>query len=472
MQNHRTHDFKWDHRNLSLSSPLSLGIVLSLILLAALTGSVPLLGISPVLIGGFVLAIVIVLVYLQEPAWALYTTIFVNLLPQGLIPDIIASALALLLLLISLLTWLLQTSFQRRKVVWTAPILFVLAFFLWSVVSVLWADNLVVSRQTLVQYITMITIAFLLLNQVDAPHTLDSFMNTLAVSGWVLIGIGLWTILFGGYTLGDRLKIYDMNENLLGPLLMLTTGGIVWQVMRASPKAKIYWMLLSILYILCSLVLIALSGSRGSFIGFALILLVFGTMKATRPWALWGAVLTIVGLVIAPFIFATVLNRFTNDSEDIYGDRDILWKAGIWLMSDYPWTGVGIGNGPYVMLNYVNAVSDTDHVSDYPTRPAHNPILEVGDDTGIVGMLLYLGAVLSAMWLFLRQFLAGVRQRIDALTAYCSLIFCISIGFLSAWVKSGGLADHITLFILLALWVIPYRMQMSADTWHGLSASE
>jgi putative inorganic carbon (hco3(-)) transporter len=449
------------YRNLAAGGYNWLWVSVCLLLVALLIGSMPLFGLSPLLIGGIVFAVFGTWLCFRSPLLALYGTIFVNLLPQGFIPDTIQSVGALALLLVSLLAWLLQASFQRRKVIWTTPVLFGTAFFLWAFTTLLWAKDLVVSRQMLVQYAIVITVMFLLINQVDSVRALDSFMTILAVSGWVLIGIGLWTVLFGGYTLGDRLKLADMNENLLGPLLMLTTTGVVWQTMR-SPGTKTRSMFLSLCYIVVALILIALSGSRGSLVGFALILIVFGFAKATRPWALWGAALAGVGLFIAPFIFVTVLDRFTSDTEDAYGDRDVLWTAGLWLLSDHPLTGIGIGNGPYVMLNYVNAVSDTDHIAKYTTRPAHNPILEVGDDTGLIGLLLYLASVLSALWLFLRQFIRGVRQRIDALTAYCSLVACISIGFLATWLKSGGLADHISLFILLTLWLIPYRVQMFA----------
>jgi len=337
-----------------------------------------------------------------------------------------------------------------------------------------------------VQYTIVLTVFFLLINQVDSPRALDDLMKTLALSGWVLIGIGLWTVLFGGYERGTRLQIFDMNENMLGVLLMLATPGVIWQVIRATPQKKTRLMLLSLIYIVFALLLIALSGSRGSFIGFALILLIFGTLQTTRPWALWGAAIGIVGLLITPFVFATVLDRFISATDDFYGERDVLWKAGIWLIDDHPWTGVGIGNGPYVMLNYVNRISDVDHVNDYTTRPAHNPIIEVGDDTGIIGMVLYLGVLLSALGLFLRPFGVAIRQRFAriahksaapqppersrdktlldsySVTAYGSLIFCISIGVLSAWLKSGGLANHLALFILLALWVIPHRLQTQA----------
>ncbi|MCX6044816.1 MAG: O-antigen ligase family protein [Chloroflexi bacterium] len=463
MQNRPSPNFEWNDNRWSPPYFLWWGLVLGLLGLALLLGSMPLVGVSPILFAGGILILFITLLYLRAPALALFSTIFVNLLPQGLTPDPIQSVCAVLLLLISLLFWLLQTGFQRRKPIWTAPMLFVLGFFLWAFISILWAPDLVVSRQALVQYSLVITIAFLLINQVNSEQALAGFMNTLAASGWVLLATALWVVLFGNYTLGDRLQIFAMNENLFGLMLILTTAGVVWQVMQASAQTKKFWMLLSIIYILFSLGLIALSGSRGSFVGFVLVLLLFATMKTTRPWARWGAVIGIVGIVCAPFVFATVLDRFTSSTDDLYGERDVLWKAGFLLLNDYPWTGAGIGNGPYLMLDYVNAASDNDHIGQIATRPAHNPFLEVGDDTGIVGMVLYLLAFTSALWLFLRQFYRAVRQRIAFLTAYCSLIFCISIGFLSAWLKSGGLADHITLFVLLALWIIPYRLQFSSD---------
>lgn len=428
--------------------------------LAAVAGSAPLWGFSPLVVAGGVIATGMAVLFASAPWLALLVTLFVMLLPPGLLPFDLQSILVGILLLTSLVFWLLQTAFQRRPIVWALPLLFLGAFYLWAFISLLWANDLVVSRRELVQYALVILPTFLLVNGITSRRILDGFMVTLALSGWVLIASGLWTLMVEGYTRGERLQIFAMNENMLSTQLVLMIPGVVWPVILATGWRRQQLMLLSLLYLALALILTALSGSRGGMIALVTLLVAFGCTQWTRAWARWSLILVVVLLISTPTLFAASTERFLQPAEDgSLGSRDLLWHAGLLLIADHWWSGVGIGNGSYEMPAYISAITETDHLDARDQLAAHNPIIEVGTDLGVPGVFLYLGAFCSAAWLLLRTYRRAGRAGQETLLAYCALIACLTVAFLTTWMKSGGVDSHITTFLLLALLIIPGRLQ-------------
>jgi putative inorganic carbon (hco3(-)) transporter len=444
-------------------APWEAPILLGALLAAILIGSLPLLGFSPLYGGVAAVAVTLVLLAVRLPLVALYLTIFVALLPPGLIPPLLYSQIFLALLALSLSAWLVQMMVQRRAVVVTVPVLLFALFWLWALITVLWAADPILSRQRLVQYLLVITLLFLIVNQVNSRRRLNGLLATLALNGWVLVASGGWTLLVTGYEPDGRLRIFELNENMMGTLLILATAGVVWQAWRAPARLKVGLTWLSILFVVAALGLIVLSGSRGGLIAFALLLLAFGMARRTRIWAIGGATVALIALIIAPLLVAPVIERFTDPVEGELGGRDVLWRAGLLYISDHPLAGAGIGNGTYALPPYIRAISSEDHLHRRVEMPAHNPLIEVGVDTGLLGLLLYGAALVSAGWLFLRSFLAAYQRRSAYWLGYSWLVAAISVAFLFTWIKSGGVDAHVSTFLMVALWLAPYRVGIAAQ---------
>jgi O-antigen ligase len=425
---------------------------------AAITGMATIIGgtpIVPLIIGGFVIVTAISIAFLKKPLLALYATVFLGFMPQGLISENIHSIIFDGSLAFAIISWILSLLYYRKAPVWSTTSFWITALLLWSICTITWASDPIVARRAIVAAIIGFSVFVLIDNQIKDIAGIDGLMSVLEISGWMLIILGVGTALFSGYTVGTRLKVFEQNENLYGILIITTLPGLIWRTMRSSGRWRSTRMVLGAVFIGLSLLIITLTGSRGSVISLLVILLAFWFCKPTRPWAILGLGIGIIGLAMAPFAIASITNRFENPEEEAFGGRLELWQASLALVSDHPW-GVGVGNAPLLLPTYVNQITDT--YSKRRSIPGHNPILEVASDTGLIGMILYIGALSSAIISFARSYSLHRKRGDPAFKPYFGLIFCVFLGYMLSWVKGGGLSYHITYMLMLALLTIPSQL--------------
>ena len=408
---------------------------------------------------------------LQRPLLVLNIAIVFYLFPFGLRPLAVGAIFDLTtdgMIALALCAWLLHWPFQRQPIQWNIAWLLLALFILWAGVTLLWAVDIVEGRKALVAFLLGSILLFLVVQQVRTIREIDGVMRDLMIVGWIVVIAGLLTLRFGGYQSGERLKIGDLNENALGVLLTLMLAGVIWPVLRSSGRRRLVYLAISAAYILSTVILVLLSGSRGSTISLVVMLLAFWFWRPLRPWAKIGSALVAGALIVAPFLLIAIQNRSSEDTGNELGSRDILWTAAWRLIQDHPFTGVGLGNGPIELRPYIAALT-----SDYAKHfglPAHNPFLEVGCDTGVVGMSLYASVVISALWQFFHN-----RRRLQmcegALSVYFPLILVCAAGYLSSFIKSGGMENHPTFFALMALLLIPSQLTPAAKrAWRPVSA--
>jgi O-antigen ligase len=219
-------------------------------------------------------------------------------------------------------------------------------------------------------------------------------------------------------------------------------------------------MAFSVVFILCALILVLASGSRGSALSMVTVLLAFWFSKPLRPWGMMGGVLVAGMLAGAPFLLDSLNNRFEDPSELQMGGRLLLWEASWQLIQDHPLTGMGVGNGRYGLHHYIALV--TTGYANHNDLHSHNPLLEVGVDTGLFGMFVYLSICVAALWQFLRS--RGRRfMREGPLAAYFPTLLVTAAGYFASFVKDGGMENHPTFFVLLALLIIPSQLALGSD---------
>jgi O-antigen ligase len=106
--------------------------------------------------------------------------------------------------------------------------------------------------------------------------------------------------------------------------------------------------------------------------------------------------------------------RYQKRSFDIWhtGQRDLLWEAGVSVIRDHPWWGIG----------YKNWQEELDRRLGYPFRSPHNAFLEIVGGYGVLGGVLYILLIL----VFLRNLLL-IRRRFAS-------------GMINATILWGGLS--------------------------------
>jgi putative inorganic carbon (hco3(-)) transporter len=429
---------------------------------------------APLLLVGGACATAIGLLLLQEPLQALYVALFIRLSPIAFPPpfSMVYTVVVNMAVALALAAWLVQTAGERRPILWNPVIGIIALYIVWSSVTLLWASDLAAGATKLVQYISGLVLVLLITNQVRSLRSLDGIMHILGLTGWIMIVCGLYAALFMDFRFGARLKVLypcnDMsqwvcapnNENAFGTILILMIAGAIWPVLRSSGLRRRLHMTLSVVFILCVVVLVLLTGSRASGPALLMVLIAFFFWQPTRPWGIVGLVLIAGLLATAPFLLDTLSHRFAEEEDGELGGRTLLWRASLLLLKDVPWTGVGIGNGPFELHTYISALTSYyDHRFDLPS---HNPFLEAGIETGVFGMFLYAGICVCAVWQFLNR-QSRSRMRDKALAGYFPLILAVAAGYLGCWVKSGGVENHPTFFVIVALLLIPSHFIQARD---------
>jgi len=420
---------------------------------------------APAMVGGVFAATAALVACLRRPIWALYAALFVVMLPGGLLPATVQSHLNRGLTVIALSAWLVSVLAQRRPIAWTITASFMCGFVVWGGMTLLWADNLSAGFNS-IQVYTLRLVLYLVLvaNQIRTEENLDGLMRTLALSGWVLILAGLATLVLVGYSPGARFQVLDMNENQTGSVALITLPGVLWQAIRSSGQQRAIKMFLSFAFVAMALALVALTGSRGSAISFLITLSAFWIWRSTRPWAKLGLVLLMVAVVSMPMIFSTLVARFAVEQGDtILGGREAIWQAALQLIRADLWGGVGIGGAGYAVMPYLRVLRS---VTDHESVSLHNPVLDIWAGTGLPGILLYLGVLASAVWLFGFQYRRCWRGGVNSLSPYFALIAAVFVGYSASWVKGGGMESDFSYFLLLALLVIPSCLQLGEPVDH------
>ena len=417
------------------------------------------------IVGAAMAAAAIYFGWFRRPAWALYTAIFVAVMPSGslgYVPAYIESIINRSTAVVALVVWVFAVITQRDRVKWTITTLLMLGFLIWASVTLSWAGNLGRGGTTLGVYALRFMLFLLLVPSViRTKENLDGLMHTLALSGWVLLVVSTATILLEGYTPGTRFSLLGMNVNRLGIHTLVTLPGVLWLAIQPENRHNALWKVMASIFLLMTISLIAVTGSRGSSISLFIILLAFWFWKPTRPWGIFGLGMVALGVVLAPFVFTTILERFAvreAAGDTLLGGRENLWQYGWQLITKQPLLGVGIGNSPLEMMALLGP---SELAWQFDGRSIHNPIMAIWCETGIAGIILYLGVLMSAVWSFFRQYQEYRRRGMEWLMPYFALVVSVFLGYMASWVKDGGGESTHTFFLMVALLLIPSCLDTS-----------
>lgn len=422
---------------------------------------------APALAGGALVAAVVFVAFVRRPVWALYAALFSVMLPIGLLPATVQSNLNRGLTIIAFAVWLISVIVQRHPITWTVPATFMSAFVAWGLVTLFWANNLDAGLNGIQTYtLRLILYLVLVTNQIRTQESLDGLMKTLMASGWVLVFAGLGTLLFEGYTPGSRFQVLDLNQNEVGILALVALPGVLWQAIRSSGRQRTINTLLSYAFVAIVSVLVVMTGSRGSAISLGIAFAAFSIWKCTRPWAKLGVVLLAVALISMPVLFSTLTTRFALAGGDTaLGGREAIWQAAVHVIREHFWGGVGIGGARYAVSPYVAVLRS---VKGYGDVAIHNPVLDIWAGTGLVGILLYLGVLMTAMGMFVSQYRRC--RRTDSLAPYFALISAVFVGYMASWIKAGGGESDYSYFLMLSLLVVPSRLAIDLIKNHAGNA--
>ena len=114
-----------------------------------------------------------------------------------------------------------------------------------------------------------------------------------------------------------------------------------------------------------------------------------------------GTIVTFLTIGTAPWTVYYIYQRFHKSPAETLTTRFKQWEVALTIWQRYPLLGTGPNN-------YINAMKRYDFLG-LKIRPVHNVILQVLAESGLLGLLCYLGIFFSAM----RRLFQVTRRRSD-----------------------------------------------------------
>ena len=224
---------------------------------------------------------------------------------------------------------------------------------------------------------------------------------------------------------GRVYSFYDNPNNFAAFLLLLIPIGVA---LFLGAKRSISRVLAGVAVCL-GVVAMIMTYSRASWVGLAVSAVVF--IALWRPRLL--PVFAVLALLCVPFLPSSILDRILsifNFADSSTSSRFALYEAAIRAIGESPLTGIGLGTAAPQKYIAEHALYAGNHAYVH----AHNIYLEIWLETGLIGVVSFIGAV---VW--------NIRNAVLKVRRCCgSAIRLITIGAASALcgIMVAGLADY------------------------------
>lgn len=326
-------------------------------------------------------------------------------------------------------TWLLEGRFLKREnLQWGKalyPAIGLALLVLAEIISILWGGHFPDSQ------VSLLILPFILLfgtNELYDWRTLSRIFIGACVGSIFLYGFTLYWTMNQAYMLTDevaglapfQLSYFDYYLSYIKHRLYYSTLlsiAIVLVVMLFSERWKQrkqvkepwqnnVWMIADVIAVVLMVAAIVVTKSRAGLLTLLLVVAVAVMRYVTRRYSRWWNIAIIAVFVASvlgfwkwhPRMQNVRLSDVTHIEEHLTGDnvqpRLIIWYCALRDLSDYLWTGNGVGNAKaYLSERYQQVGYDYGVYKHYS---AHNQYLLTLLDIGIFGLLL-----LIAVWIVL-----------------------------------------------------------------------
>ena len=335
------------------------------------------------------------------------------------------------------------------------PLRWAVLFLLWALVTAFFAVAPETTWQALLEWLKVLVIFSVLVNVLRTPQQLRFYILLILVAFVIYPARGTLLNYVHGNTLAGRAiwnKIYA-NPNDLGAITLLMLGLALAIATVKAQNARVRQAAAALVPV--TLLIILLTQSRGVFIGLLIgfgppllarlrkrpsgmapVLAVLAVIAVLIPAASWhrlGSITNLTDVIAGTHkpVSSTPgeSSLYTRMAEESARQRYEVLKTGLRIFASHPVLGVGIGGYREANVRYAPKLGERD---------AHNTYVSLAAETGLPGLLLWLGLVGSV--------LAQVRRRRAHLEADDHMIQVIwieraLIGFLVAcfFATYGGL---------------------------------
>jgi len=279
-------------------------------------------------------------------------------------------------------------------------------------------------------------------------HSLRYFLAGLMLAAVFIAGQAYYDIV----VLNEARAEGEYSPNLLGPVAALV---VMWLLAGWRQWEKLRWLVP--LLVALALWALAMSGSRGGYLGALVMGLVWGLLFFRGRWKV-----LVIALVIAlPFAAYYGSDRFEKRidravaSVDKYfqqvekGDHYVkglavrfeMWRVGWMVFKDNPIFGIGRGNYTEAVKKYVGVDKVPKTVAQH--GHAHNAYVDTLMSRGVLGFAVFMGMLFYPLYVFLRS------RQASPMTALLGILHITGFAVFSLTDASTFLkGNFITVFLL------------------------
>ena len=294
------------------------------------------------------------------------------------------------------------------------PVDWSIALLLLTIPVTLWATAL--PETTLPQVyrlLTGIALYYAIANWASTTRRLYWIIAGLILTGLALAAIAPFSVIwptgklpFLPVGLFERFRMLvsdSVHPNVLaGNLVILmpfALAATLFGLPRASWRHKSWLVqLFGGLVFLAMLVVLILTQSRGAWLGFGMFVMLMALLRWRRGWiiVMLGAIAAGVAIYVVglkPLLEMLVASSSINTLDG----RQEIWSRAIYMIQDFPYTGIGMGT----FGNVADLLYPFSLTASGPIPHAHNLFLQVAVDLGIPGLIGWLasfGLVIVAAW--------------------------------------------------------------------------
>ena len=227
----------------------------------------------------------------------------------------------------------------------------------------------------------------------DLAFFMWAFVLAAAFMCWNAIFVVGVTEQFGSHSarLNDEaMGMYDPND--MGVILTIAIPFVLLLIRNAKRMTKLFGLLILIAIGWT----VALSGSRGSFVGMITVFtIILFALREVSVFRRLGAIVVIAGALFfaAPEGYWKQMGTMLEPSSDYnLTDQDgrvKVWTRGVGYMLRYPAFGVGIGNFGRAEGTISEKAKQTEDGMGLIFTAAHNSFVQVGAEIGLAGLILW-----------------------------------------------------------------------------------
>lgn len=328
---------------------------------------------------------------------------------------------------------------QGKEIRFPAPLVWFGVFWVWAFATSFVSPWPAVSREATIEFAKIGVIFFVAYNAIQSRAQLRFFVFwTLAMYALFPVRGTLFNFLFGIAEFGRYAWNFVFeNPNDLAAYTLLIIGWCI--AMSRSRQAK--WIRLAALGgVLVLSFIVVITQSRGGMIALVVMWAVTFWREITRmrlkTWLLLGAVGVVLAVMAPDSVWERISNMRHLQSTETLGQADssaeqrfLIWRVASRVIKDNPVIGVGFGAYPSANSVYVGQSRELAFAAG--KRDTHSMYLNVLAETGVIGLVLFGGIIVSTLLLLSRAIRQMKSAGMDELIQFVALRAAF-VGFLFA----------------------------------------